>query len=132
MERVPATEIRTAKEEAAWEYAKRKMVETSAPRWLPKVLARLFVGLFFNEDVVTKQLKSSSAAVAKMHAFGIPIVIGSDSGCWPALPSMFHGISSVREVELLVQAGLSPLAAIQAATQNAALMIGISKGRWNY
>ena len=54
--------------------------------------------------------------IKKQHAAGIPIVRGSDAGNWPVMPQMFHGPTSVREVELLVLAGMTPLEAIKSST----------------
>ena len=42
------------------------------------------------------------------------------------MPQMFHGPTSLREIELLGLAGLSPMEAIQAATSVPATMLGLS------
>jgi hypothetical protein len=55
------------------------------------------------------------------------IVMGSGSGNWPALIPFFHGTSSLRELELLVDAGLTPLEAITAATSRAAQVLKIDR-----
>lgn len=56
----------------------------------------------------------------KLAAGGVLIAVGSDGGS-----SMdFPGIMTHREVELLVDAGLSPVDAIVAATRNGALALG--------
>ena len=55
-----------------------------------------------------RSLRSSLALIKAMHDAGVPIVAGTDYG----LP----GFSLLRELELYVQAGLSPLDAIRAAT----------------
>lgn len=66
------------------------------------------------------------------HAFqsGVKIAFGTDAGVYP------HGMNA-REFNSMVQAGLSPLAAIQAATINAADLLGwsdkvgsIEPGKW--
>jgi imidazolonepropionase-like amidohydrolase len=51
---------------------------------------------------------------------GAPIATGTD----PFNPLVIHGFSLHRELELLVGAGLSPLAALQAATRRGAELIG--------
>ncbi len=51
---------------------------------------------------------------------GIKVVAGSDTGNFLTFP----GISLHRELELLTQAGLSPIDAIKAATKNAAELLG--------
>ncbi len=53
--------------------------------------------------------------VSEAHKRGVPIVCGTDAGN----PDTFHGCGAI-ELELLVQAGLSPMDAIIAATSNAA------------
>lgn len=56
------------------------------------------------------------------HQAGIALTAGTDSG--GAVVHAFQGVNLVRELELLVEAGLSPVEAIQAGTANAARMIG--------
>lgn len=54
---------------------------------------------------------------------GINIVLGTDSGA----PGTIHGASVAREMELLNEAGLSPMQAIVAATRNGAHVLGQDK-----
>jgi imidazolonepropionase-like amidohydrolase len=64
------------------------------------------------EGSLRKQLQ----LVADMHRAGVRFLAGTDTGaldCWP-------GWSLHSELELLVQAGLSPMEALQAATRNPA------------
>jgi imidazolonepropionase-like amidohydrolase len=58
--------------------------------------------------------------VNKAHQLGVPIVCGTDAGN----PDTFHGCGAI-ELGLLVQAGLSPMDAIIAATSNAAKLCGV-------
>ena len=62
----------------------------------------------------------------KLHGAGIPIVVGTDSGNWPLMPSEFHGPTTLREMQLLGEAGLPAMTVIQAATQLPAKMLGLS------
>ncbi|MBF9219820.1 amidohydrolase family protein [Hymenobacter ruricola] len=48
-----------------------------------------------------------------LHAAGVPLVAGTDS---PLIPGCFPGYSLVNELELLVEAGLSPADALRTAT----------------
>jgi imidazolonepropionase-like amidohydrolase len=57
--------------------------------------------------------------VARLEAAGVPIVAGTDS---PA-PWVLPGAGLVHELELLVQAGLSPKSALLAATGRAATVL---------
>lgn len=62
--------------------------------------------------------------VAKLHAAGILLAMGTDSG---ATPIRTQGFSEHLELELMVQAGLSPIEAITAATRNAARVLEIDR-----
>src|SRR5438876_136052 len=55
-----------------------------------------------------------------MYEAGVGIVAGTDAGN----PYVFPGFSLHEELELLVQAGLSPMRALQAATRDAARCLG--------
>ena len=57
------------------------------------------------------------ASVAKLHRAGVPVLAGTDCNAAPGVPwSPKHGESLHRELELLVDTGLSPVEAIRAAT----------------
>jgi imidazolonepropionase-like amidohydrolase len=68
-----------------------------------------------NEKVFAKQL----AVVGALHKAGVPIVAGTDQ----TVP----GHSLHREIELYVQAGFTPMEAIQAATIVPARVMGLDK-----
>jgi len=53
-----------------------------------------------------------------LHAAGVPILTGTDTGVEGGLPVHIH-----RELELLVKTGLSPYEALIAATKNAAMSV---------
>jgi hypothetical protein len=55
-----------------------------------------------------------------MHSAGVPLVAGSDAGIFVNIP----GDALHDELELLVEAGLTPAEAIATATVNAALVLG--------
>ena len=60
------------------------------------------------------------ANVGMLHARGVPIAVGTDTGN----PYVYPGYSVHRELELLVQAGLTPMQAIVAGTRGGAQMLG--------
>jgi imidazolonepropionase-like amidohydrolase len=60
--------------------------------------------------------------VGEMHRAGVPILAGTDTA---AGVRVYPGFSLHQELELLVQAGLSPMEALQAATLNAGKYLGI-------
>ena len=68
--------------------------------------------------VASRALRSQLAVIKAMHDAGVRIVAGTDYG----LP----GFSLLRELELYVEAGLSPLDAIRAATVVPADVMGLS------
>jgi Amidohydrolase family len=57
---------------------------------------------------------------------GVLVVFGTDSG---ATPTRLTGWAEHRELQLLVEAGLSPMEAIRCATRNAADVLGDLKNR---
>lgn len=54
--------------------------------------------------------------VKTLHDAGVVVVLGTDAG----MPDTPHGTSSLRELELLVRAGLTPTDALMAGTANSA------------
>jgi hypothetical protein len=56
--------------------------------------------------------------IRELHAKGVPILTGTDTGTEGALPMHIH-----REIELLVDAGFSTFEALSAATKNARLSV---------
>jgi imidazolonepropionase-like amidohydrolase len=55
-----------------------------------------------------------------LHRAGVMIALGTDSG---AMPVRVQGFSELHEMELMVEAGLTPLEAIRAATLNSATLL---------
>jgi len=89
--------------------------------WTPfdKVLAGFptFVGT--DLELARQGLKKAQAFTARFHAAGGLVLAGTDNMPWPG------GLAE--EVRLLVDAGLTPLAALQAATVNPAQALGWEK-----
>lgn len=69
--------------------------------------------------------------VRGLHAAGVPIVLGTDANQAPGVPANVpYGEGVHRELELLVQAGLTPTEALHAATAAAADRFGLpDRGR---
>jgi len=59
--------------------------------------------------------------VKVLHDAGIPVVVGTDAG----MTGTPHGASTLRELELLVDAGLTPAEALLAGTANSARALGV-------
>ena len=66
------------------------------------------------------EFDESKKIVGLMYQAGVPILAGTDT----MNPQCFPGFGIHDELALLVEAGLSPLAALQAATRNAAQFMG--------
>lgn len=62
-------------------------------------------------------------SLERVRSAGAPIALGTDAGFM--LP---HGVMNARELELLVQGGLSPLEALEAATGTGAKLLGLDSG----
>jgi imidazolonepropionase-like amidohydrolase len=69
------------------------------------------------------QLAMGQKNLKKLWDAGVRIGFGSDSGP----PSRFQGFFEHRELELMVQAGLTPLQALQTATSRSAEYFGIAR-----
>ncbi|MCA7024536.1 MULTISPECIES: amidohydrolase family protein [Stenotrophomonas] len=59
--------------------------------------------------------------VKTLHDAGVPVVVGTDAG----MTGTPHGASTLRELELLVEAGLTPAEALVAGTANSARALGV-------
>ena len=71
-------------------------------------------------------LNFAEETVARLHEAGVPLLAGTDS----PVPGIAHGASLHRELELLVEAGLSPSEALMAATYTPAREFGLhDRGR---
>src|SRR5262245_14018364 len=68
------------------------------------------------------QLAMAKKNLKKLFDAGVHIAFGSDSGP----PARFHGFFEHRELELMVDAGLTPAQALRAATSNSATALHIS------
>ncbi|MFN7179877.1 amidohydrolase family protein [Hyphomonas sp.] len=60
-----------------------------------------------------------------LFAAGVPVALGTDAG----IGSLVHGEGTLRELELLVKAGLSPTDALIAGTANSAAALGLLEDR---
>lgn len=63
--------------------------------------------------------------VRVLHEAGVPIALGTDAG----MPGTPHGAATLHELELLVQAGLTPSEALKAGTSNSAAAMGLEDDR---
>ncbi len=68
-----------------------------------------------------RNFANALANVKALHAAGIPVVVGTDAG----MTGTPHGSSALRELELLVEAGLTPADALLAGTAHGAKVLGV-------
>lgn len=79
-----------------------------------------------------KQLATASANLKRLFDAGVKIAMGTDTGP----PARFLGYFDHMEMQMMVDAGLTPTEALQTATSNAATCMGLddvgtlSKGKW--
>ena len=101
-------------------------------RYVPETLTQMWDGLVFPEYYLkgrTSELDAEWEAmfelqlklVGAMHRAGVPIMVGTDTG---GAPAQYTGFTVHEELELLVEAGLSPLDALGAATLEPARFLG--------
>lgn len=69
---------------------------------------------------------AATGTVTALHEAGVTILAGTDAVMTPGMPVQLpHGESLHQELELLVAAGLSPVAALRAATSGPAGVFGL-------
>jgi imidazolonepropionase-like amidohydrolase len=123
-------------DEAQFIYAERPAwMKTSAFRSAvePNVRASWLTPEYASKITRSPLTKLNKAALAQglrnvktLHDAGVLIGFGTDFG---ATPARLPGWAEHRELQLLVEAGLSPVEAIQCATRNAAEVLGDLKNR---
>jgi len=80
----------------------------------------------FTFQMGRKCYEGAEKALQQLSAAGVPILAGTDA----SNPGTVHGASLHRELALLVQAGLTPVEALKAATSTTAAIFGLAdRGR---
>ena len=77
-----------------------------------------------NGEAVREQYRVAEVNLKKLSDGGVRIALGTDSGTTNRFPGYFEH----REIELMVQAGMSAAAAIEAATRVSAEILGLESG----
>lgn len=75
---------------------------------------------FTKRDAMRRNLPTIMDNLRRIHEAGIPFAVGPDTG----VPGVFPGISVHREMELMVKAGVPPADVLEAATRQAAALLG--------
>ena len=92
--------------------------ERSWPRFTASILRDLDTDPL---EVRRRFVDHELGIVRRLHAAGVPLLAGTDT---PAGVDVIPGVSLHHELARLVDAGLTPLAALQAATINPARFLG--------
>lgn len=85
-----------------------------------------------NAQIYRQQLPQAMANLKRLSDAGVVIVFGTDSG----VPTRFMGYFEHMEMEMMAEAGLTPMQIIVSATRDAAQYMGLkdlgtlSKGHW--
>lgn len=85
------------------------------------VVLRHLANANLSAEAAIRARSNQAAAVKALHAAGVPLLAGTDAG----LDLVPAGSSLAAELELFVEAGLSPYEALRTATTEAARFLGI-------
>ena len=122
---VPAIELASARDPDADRYFSIALLEFAVP-WTPEWVRPVIARYLWTRTNLAAGLAYSQRNVRRLFEAGVPIVVGTDAPSpWDASVNHFHGPTTLREIELLGQAGLPPAAAIAAATRTPAAMLGL-------
>jgi imidazolonepropionase-like amidohydrolase len=72
--------------------------------------------------ILKKSVATNKANLKTLYDAGVKVAFGTDSG---AQPQRIPGFAEHRELQLMVESGLSPLQALECATNRAATLIGL-------
>ena len=88
-------------------------------------------GVAANAPVPGLDYRHARDSVTALHRAGVPVVLGTDANQAAGVPANVpYGVSAHRELELLVEAGLTPAEALRAGTAAAAGHFGLpDRGR---
>lgn len=120
---VPAAQLATATDPTMFRRYRQAVADVILkPRLLRPIAVKVMGGRRFAE----RRLSDVGAVMARLRAASIPVIMGSDAGNWPVFPYLFHGVSSLRELELLVEQKVPAADALIAATATPARMLGLA------
>ena len=95
----------------------------------PRLLNSMGYRLIHSKRYQQRSLKPYLKNTARAYEMGVPMVMGSDAGNWPVLLMFLHGPSSLMEMQLMVEANMSPEDVLISATQTAAKMLDVDDHR---
>lgn len=127
---VPHEQLETFEDQRVLDFVTLEVAKESTPAWVPHWILEAFAPFVFKRSVYETFLANCKAAIKQLHAAKVRLVMGSDAGNWPAFATFFHGYGSIREMELLIEAGIPPVDVIKMATSEAAAMLELAdRGR---
>jgi imidazolonepropionase-like amidohydrolase len=109
------------------DFLKQPLIADTTPPWFLEEL-RAFAGRPDTKEAETRRaawaeaLRAAQTSAQKLRKAGVLLVAGTDA----PYPGDFQGEGLHHELELLVEAGLTPLEAIASATHNAAQLMNAS------
>lgn len=121
---VPTIELETARDPEAWDAFLTTFIRAVSPL-SPEWFASWFGDWYLSEEWIAREMARMQDILMAHHEAGIPVVVGTDGGSWPHFLNLFHGPSTLREMELMVEAGMTTAEVLRAATLTAAEMMGI-------
>lgn len=104
----------------------KRVVQTMLPK-LPGFLRGLAVSVAGGRRPVEKRRRKAGQALITMRDAGVELVLGSDSGNWPAFLVYLHGLSTILEAEALVDVGFTPEQVLRMGTLNGARLLGLEQ-----
>ncbi len=121
---VPPSELEAARRPEAGSEAWLAQGRQVVP-WLPDFLLRIATRFVLRETAQREAIERSQRSIRQLHRAGVPVVLGTDSPGLPQAIYSFHGATTLRELELLQEAGLSPQEVLASATRVPAEMLGL-------
>jgi hypothetical protein len=123
---VPAIELASARDPDSARFFAVSTIGWAAP-WTFERLRPSIASVMWTRASLDEGLRYSQRNVKRLSDAGIPIVAATDSPSpWDGSSTHFHGPGMLRELELLVEAGIAPMAALIAATRTPAEMLGLA------
>jgi imidazolonepropionase-like amidohydrolase len=103
------------------------LAETATPEMINKV-ADVYAARAGNAASSTPRpgvvsYQKQQRSVARLNAAGVTLALGDDTG----IENTFYGYGEHRELELMVQAGLTPMQALVAATRSSAAVLRLDR-----
>jgi imidazolonepropionase-like amidohydrolase len=114
----------TAADPAMRDAAREQVLEMIAPD-LPGFLEGVAYQQLDGLGPTRRRVRALQESVVQLQRAGVKVIVGSDAGNWTVMPWSFHGISTLREIELWGEAGIDPEDTLLAATRLPAEMLGL-------